>query len=137
MAKTVSMSDDLLLVDTDVLIDFSRGIEKSKEKLKSLESDYILAISVITQLELMVGCENKADFKSLQKFLTDFEVIHLSKSISQKAVDLFDKYRLSHGVLIPDMLIASTALTLEIPVISKNRKDFRFIKGLKFVEYKI
>lgn len=85
----------------------------------------------------MVGCENKADFKSLHKFLLNFEIIQLSKSSSEKAVDLFEKYRLSHGVLIPDMLIASTALTLEIPLLSKNRKDCHFIKKLELIEYTV
>lgn len=131
------MPTGLLLIDTDVLIDYSRGIEKTKGILKNLESDYILSISVVTQLELMVGCENKTDFKSLQKFLSNFEIIQLNKSTSEIAVDLFKKYRLSHGVLIPDMLIASTALTLEIPLLSKNQKDFRFIKKLDLIEYTV
>lgn len=131
------MANGLLLIDTDVLIDYSRGIEKTKGILKTLESDHTLAISVVTHLELMVGCENKADFKSLQNFLSNFEIIQLSKSISEKAVDLFKKYRLSHGVLIPDMLIASTALILEIPLLSKNRKDFRFINKLELIEYSV
>ena len=64
------MATGLLLIDTDVLIDYSRGIEKTKGILKNLESEYILALSVITQLEMMVGCKNKTDFKSLQKFLS-------------------------------------------------------------------
>ena len=68
------MADDLLLVDTDVLIDFSRGVEKTKKKLRKYESEYTLTISVITQLELMVGCENKEDFKDLQKFLVEFAI---------------------------------------------------------------
>ena len=106
MIKSITMDSGLLLIDTDVLIDYSRGIEKTKGILKNLESEHNLAISVVTQLELMVGCENKADFKSLQKFLSNFEIIQLSRSTSEKAVDLFKKYRLSHGVLIPDMLIA-------------------------------
>jgi predicted nucleic acid-binding protein len=72
------MPAELILIDTDVLIDYSRGIKETKEILSSLESNYILAISVVTQLELMVGCENKADFKSLQKFLSNFEIIQLS-----------------------------------------------------------
>lgn len=131
------MAIGLLLIDTDVLIDYSRGIEKTKGILKNLESDYLLAISVVTQLELMVGCENKVDFKFLQKFLSSFEIIQLSKSTSEKAVDLFKKYRLSHGVLIPDMLIASTALTIEIPLLSKNRKDFHFINNLELIEYTV
>ncbi|WP_340106163.1 PIN domain-containing protein [Rhodohalobacter sp. 8-1] len=96
------MPDRLLFIDTGVLIDYSRGIEKTKELLKNLELEYTLAISVITQLELMVGCENKADFKSLQKFLFNFEIIQLSKTGSEKAVDLFKHYRLSQGVLIPE-----------------------------------
>lgn len=131
------MAKSLFLIDTDVLIDFSRGIEQSREQLRDIETEHVLAISVVTQLELMVGCENKADFKSLQEFLDDFEIIHLNSSISEKAVDLFEEYRLSHGVLIPDMLIASTALMLEIPLMSKNQKDFRFIDELKLIEYKV
>ncbi len=131
------MPKTLLLIETDVLIDFSRGVEQSREQLRELEADHILAISVITQLELMVGCENKQEFKSLQEFLADFEILQLNNAISEKAVELFEEYRLSHGVLIPDMLIASSALTYEIPILSKNRKDFRFLKGLKLLKYKV
>ncbi|MEX0685943.1 MAG: type II toxin-antitoxin system VapC family toxin [Balneolales bacterium] len=130
------MIDNLLLIDTDVLIDFGRGVGKAREQLNDQESVNILTISVVTQLELMVGCENKADFKSLQSFLKNFEIIQLDNTISEKAVHLFEKYRLSHGVMIPDMLIASTAITFEIPLMSKNQKDYRFIKGLKLIEYK-
>jgi len=59
------MPDELFIVDTDILIDYSRGIEKAKASIVALESDNRIAISVITQLELMVGCENKQDFKLL------------------------------------------------------------------------
>ncbi len=129
------MPDELLIIDTDVLIDYSRGIEKAKSSIIELENDYRLAVSVITQLELMVGCENKQDFRLLKTFLEGFEVIPLNSMISDKAVVLFEQYRLSHGVMIPDMLIASTAIILDVPLISKNRKDFRFIKELKIKNY--
>ena len=131
------MPTKLILIDTDVLIDYSRGIEQSRELLKKLDNNHILSISVITKLELIIGCENKAAFKSLQEFLSAFEVIQLDSSISQIAVQLFNDYRLSHGVLIPDMLIASTALSYDIPLLSKNRKDFRFIDDLDLLEYNI
>ncbi len=81
------MAKTLLLIDTDVLIDFSRGVEQSRKQLRELEADHILAISVITQLELMVGCENKREFKSLQEFLADFEIVQLNNAISEKAVN--------------------------------------------------
>lgn len=123
----------MLLIDTDILIDYSRGIEEIKQLLIDLESDYILAISVITQLELMVGCNNKSEFNSLKKFISKFEIVQLSKPISENTVRLFEKYRLSHGVQIPDMLIASTAISLKIPLLTKNKKDFQFIKKLDLI----
>lgn len=129
------MPTDLILIDTDVLIDYSRGIEQSRKQLKDFGTNHILSISVITQLELMVGCENRTEFKSLQEFLADFEIIHLDSLVSKKAVTLFENFRLSHGVLIPDMLIASTALSLRIPLLSKNRKDFHFIEDLELLDY--
>jgi len=129
------MADELFIVDTDILIDYSRGIEKAKASIVELETENRLAISVITQLELMVGCENTQNFKLLKSFLKNFEIIPLNSTISDKAVELFEKFRLSHGVMIPDMLIASTAIVLDVPLISKNQKDYRFIKELKLKNY--
>jgi predicted nucleic acid-binding protein len=68
-------------------------------------------------------------------FLERFEVLHLSEAISLKAVELFNKFRLSHDVKIADMLIASTAIAYGVEFISKNQKDFRFIDELKLIEY--
>jgi predicted nucleic acid-binding protein len=84
-----------------------------------------------------VGCANKNEFQALQKFLVEFEIVQLNNRISLKAVELFEDFRLSHGVMIPDMLIAATAITLKIPLLSKNQKDFRFIDQLNLREYKV
>jgi len=43
--------------------------------------------------------------------------------------------RKAPGVMIADMFIAGTALVLDASLASKNQKDFRFIKGLKFKKY--
>lgn len=50
-------------------------------------------------------------------------------------VALLKTYRLSHGLLIADALIAATALTLDISIVSKNQKDYRFISGLRLLPY--
>lgn len=84
-----------------------------------------------------MGCANKNEFQALQKFLVEFEIVQLNNRISLKAVELFEDFRLSHGVMIPDMLIAATAITLKIPLLSKNQKDFRFIDQLNLREYKV
>jgi len=59
----------------------------------------------------------------------------LSASVSDRAVDLLRRYRLSHGLLIPDALIAATALVEGIPLVSQNQRDFRFIAGLDLRPY--
>ena len=64
-----------LLIDTDVLIDVSRGIPIAINRLKSEANNSILAISTITQMELLVGCRNKTELQNLEKFLRHYEII--------------------------------------------------------------
>ena len=88
---------DLVITDTDVLIDVSHNNDKAISYLENLETDYQLAISSITKMELMVGCRNKQESVVLDRFLKRFQVIKLNESISNLAVDLLREYRLSHG----------------------------------------
>lgn len=58
-----------VLIDTDVLIDAGRGEPEATTCLQLLENDAWQAVSVITQMELMVGCRNKKEAKALERFL--------------------------------------------------------------------
>jgi predicted nucleic acid-binding protein len=86
-------------------------------------------------MELIVGCRNRAELGRLELFLRRFQIQKLTVPISDKAVDLLQEYRLSHGLLIPDALIAATALERVAPFITKNQRDFRFITGLNLLAY--
>jgi len=131
------MEQPFIFIDSDILIDASRGITQAVQTLEKFDQTHILSVSVVTKLELMVGCENKQELRELNNFLERFEISHLTEVISKKAVELFQQYRLSHGVLIADMLIAATALCYKLELISKNQKDFKFIDDLKLLEYSI
>lgn len=89
-----------VLFDTDVLIDAGRNVDDAVSCLQGVEQNSILGISIITQMELMVGCRNKSELGSLEQFLRRFEVISLNKAIADTGVDLIRRYRLSHGLLI-------------------------------------
>ena len=125
----------LTLLDTDILIDAGREIQEAVKLLERIEGETKLTISVITQMELIVGCQSKHEYRSLERFLSRFEAISLNEQISILAVDLLRKYRLSHGLLIADALIAATAIHLKIPLVSKNQKDYRFISKLNLLAY--
>ena len=123
------------IVDTDIIIDVGRGIPEAANCLQRLKSSSRLAISIVTQMELIVGCTNKSELRTLEKFLHQFEVIRIDQPISDKAVDLLRLYRLSHGLLIADGLIAATAIIYESPFITKNQRDYRFIQNLNLLPY--
>jgi hypothetical protein len=125
----------LVIIDTDILIDAGREIEVAINCLKHLETQTQLGLSIVSEMELVVGCRNKTELRDLAKFLKRFRIIDVSGDISQTALSLLKKYRLSHGLLIPDGLIAATALSLDVPLITKNQRDYRFIDGLNLLPY--
>ena len=124
-----------VVVDTDILIDVGRGVEQAVAYLSKYEEITPLAISSITQMELIVGCRNKAELRQLERFVERFSVLQVTQKISDAAVKLLKGYRLSHGLLIADALIAATALTNDFPLASKNQKDYRFIDNLDLLPY--
>ena len=126
---------ELLIIDTDILIDIGRNDNVAIERLKLEKDKYELAVSVITEMELIIGCRNKTELKYVEQFLESFEILSLNLEISRKAVDLLKQYRLSHGLLIADSLIAATAIIFNAALLTKNQKDFKFIKELRFLKY--
>ena len=86
-------------------------------------------------MELIVGCRNNAELHQLDSLLDLFHILRLTSDISAIAVALLRQYRLSHGLLIPDALIAATAIAQNVAFITKNQRDFRFIEKLNLVQY--
>jgi len=125
-----------ILVDTDILIDIGRNVAEALATLREYEQqDIILAVSIVTKMELVVGCRNKREQEDMKQFISRFTLFNINDSISTRADELLLKYRLSHGLLIADALIAATAIDLGMPLISKNQRDYRFIEELNLVAY--
>ena len=126
---------NLTLVDTDILIDLSLDDVQAIQVLKGLEQQSTLAVSTITVMELIVGCRNKNELRSTDRLLERFKIILLNEQVSVRSVELIRKYRLSHGLLLADAMIAATALSMDCDFITKNQRDYRFIEGVKLLPY--
>jgi hypothetical protein len=124
-----------ILIDTDILIDVANEEATAQQRLTTESQTAILGISTITVMELLVGCRNKTEQQALNKFLQQFEICPLSETACVEAVELMQTYALSHGLQIPDALIAATALAFNIPLLSKNQRDYHFISGLSLLPY--
>ncbi len=127
--------NDLVIIDTDILIDAGRGVREAIHCLSDIRKQTSLAASTITYMELMVGCRNKRELEELDRFISRFQVIELNSRISSIASGLLHEYRLSHGLLIPDALIAATVIFLGCQFVSKNQRDYRFIENLNLLPY--
>lgn len=123
------------LIDTDVLIDSLRHDLLANRELERMLRQGRLGVSVITRLELIVGCRNKQAFNQTQHLLNSLDIVPLNEGISDIANGLVTTYYLSHGLKIADALICSTALYYALPFLSKNQRDFLFIPGLKLLPY--
>ncbi len=113
----------LIIIDTDILIDAGRNVSEALNCLQQIEQRLPAAVSSVTQMELIIGCRNKNELDSLEQFLDRFHIIRLNEKISDTAIDLLKRYRLSHGLLIADALIAATAIISDLSFVSKNQRD--------------
>lgn len=121
------------MLDTDIVVDALRDFTLAIDYLEDVEQQGDLRISRPTQMELIVGCRNRAELQRLGRFLRRFTMLDLTESIGQSAVALLRQYRLSHGLLIIDALIAATALAHGETLYTKNVHHFRMIPGLQVI----
>ena len=72
---------DWVLVDTDVLIDVGRSVTEAITCLQQIEQQASPAISVVTQMELIIGCRDKAELRTVERFLQRFQSVKLRPSL--------------------------------------------------------
>lgn len=120
----------MIMCDTDVIIEILKGNEKIIKTIESIGLENI-AISSITVMELYFGALNKKELDKIKKHLKALNIVHFDNDVSELAVSMTESYSKSHGLQIPDAIIAATTLLLEMKLLTLNLKDFRYIDGLK------
>ena len=88
MSRNGPVIAEVVLVDTDILIDVGLGVEEAVKHLQELEQRAKVAVGTITQMELIVSCRNKRELSALNAFLSRFQVIGLSGAASDMATGL-------------------------------------------------
>jgi hypothetical protein len=125
--------NQVVLLDTNILIEIFKGNPDVIAPVQKIGTEN-LALSAVTVMELYYGALNKLELQRIRKHLRAFHCFHLSNAISVTAMHLIEKYSKSHGLQIPDALIAATAIEHECELMTLNLKDFRFIPALKMKE---
>ena len=121
------------LIDSDVLIDAARGHLEARAFLNDQNRTFHLQISTISAMELIVGCRNKIELSQTKRFLDPVRILPVDPNISDTAYSLIQTFTLSHGLMIPDALIAATALENGLTLLTKNTRHFQMIPKLEVV----
>lgn len=105
------------IIDSDILIDYLRGIEKAKGELDRYSQ---AEISIVSWMEIMTGPQTPEEAKTCLDFLASFRVHQLSMEIANEAVALRRKFH----VRLPDAIIWATARVNDCMLVTRNTKDF-------------
>ncbi len=119
-----------MLIDTDVLIWYLKGNEKAKAAIENLLT---FSISVVTYMELVQGMRNQRELRELRRALKEWRanILYIDEEISSKAMFLVERHFLSNSLRLADALIASTALTNGLPILTANNKHYKIVNQLK------
>ena len=118
----------------DVRFDYLDARQSRHLETKKILEDKIglnnVVLSGITQMELMLGAQNKQDLVKIKKSISRFIIILVNEDINTKASSLIEKYALSHGLELPDSLNAATSILPSLELFTYNIKDYKFISEL-------
>ena len=117
-----------------MLIDSNIAIYAAKNQslgLRQFVNDISPSVSVISFIEAL-GYHQLIDQERefLEEFFQFAEILPLSDPIAQQAVTLRQQRRMGLG----DAIIAATAITHNLTLVTHNTEDFRWIAGLELLD---
>ncbi len=83
-----------------------------------------------------MGASNKSEESKIKKKPNRFNNALINKEITLEAITLFETYRLSQGLAIPDCFIGATAKIMNLELFTYNLKDYRFMSKLRLFDTK-
>jgi predicted nucleic acid-binding protein len=106
-----------LLVDSDIFIDHLRGA-------RVLDVPRGAFYSIVIRAELFAG---RTDESNVQVLLLPYRELAVERSTAEEA----GRLRREHRMQLSDALIAATALQNELTLVTRNRRHFDRVRGLK------
>lgn len=128
------MEDELVCLDTSILIDYFRKSKKENSFFFQLLQTYSkFSTSVITEYEIYTGSNSIQD-KFWDQFFSKVISLPFDQLVLKKAIEISRELRSAGNMIdIPDLFIGVTALVNELPLATLNPKHFSRIKELKLI----
>lgn len=121
------MNGNSVIVDSNILIYLVGGDKTLSDYLENLN----VYVSFLTELELLSFQKlTEAEEKIIKRLLSNCIIVDINDSIKKTAIVLRKSYHLK----IPDSIICSTSLYLDLPLVTSD-SQFKKIKELNLVLY--
>ena len=118
------------LIDTNVVSDYlSAALPASSTKFMDEVIDAIPTLSIVSQIELLCWQTHAETETKVLAFLNDCRILNIDPQVVAMCVQI----RKGKRVKMPDAIIAATAVSSNLILLTNNEKDFQQITGLRFI----
>ncbi len=125
----------MIVLDTDVMIDILAGEEPWAGWFAELLPSRRLATTSINHFELLAGARTRDEAEKLLTFLRPLAVLPFDPDAADRAADAAaDLRRLGKPLPMADLAIAGICLELGASLLTRNRRHFERIDGLRLEE---
>ncbi|MEK7155216.1 MAG: PIN domain-containing protein [Patescibacteria group bacterium] len=121
-----------LVLDTDVIVDLLRTGDGVLVEIESLlnEGRAEAYISAVTMLEIRAGENTWEQEKLLEDILENIEIVSIDKQLAEFLGRM--KRKLKGAMTLADLMIGGTSQRLKAKLVTRNKKHFESIVGIKF-----
>lgn len=127
-----------VFVDSDYLIDFLRGRSYARHLMERIRDREIIATaSSITAFELYSGAflssSPEKKLAEAEAVLEWLDVVQVGKGVMREAARIYAALRTEGAMIeLQDIFIAASCISLDLPFLTRNKKHFERVKGLRF-----
>lgn len=123
------MNGSSIVLDTNIILYLLRG----NIQIASMLDEMIFFVSILTEIELLGYTDITIEDKNqIREFLSECTIVSLDDHIKDLCINI----KQSIKIKTPDAIVAATALSLQIPLITAD-KGFEKIQDLDLFLYKL
>jgi predicted nucleic acid-binding protein len=124
----------VIIADTDILIDYLNDRSPVADQVAELIQTESLQTSSVNCLELLSGARTGKRGDRARHLIENIIVLPLDLTAAKKAAEIRQSLEgAGDGIGMADSLIAGIAVANDLPLMTRNRRHFAAVEGLRLV----
>lgn len=122
----------MIVADSDVLIDFLAGRDPAARRVEIELESHSFATTAVSRFELLAGARDKTGESLVRRLLDSMATLPLDRESADCAAGVRRALELRGTPIgMADSLIAGIVMTHDALLLTRNRKHFERVEGLK------